>query len=273
MRPVFCLLIFILAIDFFSLAQTDIGGARISGMGNTQVAITDLFSQNQGGLALLEKHEIGIFSRQRFQLKELSQLYANGVYVSKWGNFGLKTFYSGHPDFNKAQVGLAYGKKLSNTFSGGVQVNMHQYAITNYGTSSFFSFELGFRAALSKHFDLGFHLFNPTSTTLNKDNGLTIQSKPAIDLGISYRQDNYLISTEVSKEGNNVAPNLKLGIEYTFYKALFVRLGLNTTPSLLSFGVGTQWENLKMDISYSYHQLLGSTPGISLSYVFNKDEK
>lgn len=273
MRPVFCILIFTLAIDFCSLAQGNIGGGRISGMGNTQVAITDLFSQNQGSLGLLDKHEIGLFSRQRFQLKELSQLYANGVYISKWGNFGLKTFYSGHQDFNKTQLGLAYGKKLSDYFSGGVQVNLHQYAITNYGTSSLFSFELGFRVALSKNFDLGFHLFNPGNTTLNKDNGLTIQTKPALHLGISYHQDNYLISTEVSKEGNNLAPNLKLGAEYAFYESLFMRIGFNTNPSLLSFGIGTQWENLKLDISYSYHQLLGSTPGISLNYVFNKDEE
>lgn len=272
MRPIFNALIFVTIISYSALAQNDIGGGRVSGMGNVQVAITDLFSQNQGSLGLLEQHEVGIFSRQRFLLKELSQLYANGVFVSKWGNFGLKTFYTGHPDFNNTQLGFAYGKKLSNTFSGGVQVNMHQYAITNYGTSTLLSFELGFRAKLSDYFNLGFHLFNPGNTSLNQENGLILQTKPAINLGISFYQENYLIATEVSKEGNNVAPNLKLGAEYTFYEVLFFRLGINTNPSLMSFGIGTQWKNLKADVNYSYHQLLGSTPGISISYTFDKNE-
>lgn len=272
MRLVFTL-IFILVTDYYSVAQNDVGGGRISAMGNTQVAVTDLFSQNQGSLGLMEKTEVGIFTRQRFLLHELSQFYANGVFVSKWGNIGLKTFYTGHQDFNRTQIGFAYGKKLSNTFSGGVQVNMHQYAITNYGTSTLFSFELGFRAKLAEHFDLGFHLFNPSNTTLNHENGLTIYTKPTVNLGIIYHQENYLICTEVSKEGNNVAPNLKLGGEYIFYKSLFFRVGINTNPSLMSAGLGTQWENLKMDVSYSYHQLLGSTPGISVSYQLDKNEK
>ncbi len=273
MRPVFRTVIFILITTFYSIAQSDVGGGKINAMGNVQVAITDLFSQNQGSLGLLKQHELGTYTQQRFLLKELSQLYINAAYVSKWGNFGLKSFHTGHQDFNRNQLGLAYGKKLSNTFAGGVQVNMHQYVITNYGTSTLFSFEVGFRTQLSNHFDLGFHLFNPGNSSLNLENSLIIQTKPALNLGISYHQENYLIATEVSKEGNNLAPNLKLGAEYTFYHTLFFRLGINTNPSLMSFGVGTQRENFKVDFSYAYHQLLGSTPGISVSYLFGQNER
>lgn len=273
MRPAFALLILFIIYSKSSWAQSTSTSGRLEGMGNVQVAIADLFSQNQGNLALLENHEVGMYSKQPFHLKELSQYYLNGAFVSKWGNFGLKTHYSGYNDFNKTQIGFGYGKKLWDNFSAGIQVNMHQYSITNYGTSTFFTVEMGFSTKLSESFDLGFHLFNPSNTNINTDNGLSIATKPLLNLGLCYHTDDYLISTEVSKEGTNVAPNLKVGAEYTLYKALYLRAGINTNPHLFTAGFGTVWSNIKLDISYTYHQLLGSTPGISISYIFKKNEE
>ena len=53
----------------------------------------------------------------------------------------------------------------------------------------------------------------------------------------------------------------------------YLRGGISTNPTLSSFGFGLQMKNFKMDISSSFHQTLGITPGISLIYQKKKTPK
>ncbi|MEO8088221.1 MAG: hypothetical protein ABI763_15480, partial [Bacteroidota bacterium] len=62
----------------------------------------------------------------------------------------------------------------------------------------------------------------------------------------------------------------KSGLEYHVVDALYLRGGLATNPTLFSFGFGLKIGNLMLDIASTYHQVLGFSPAISLTYRFAK---
>ena len=62
-----------------------------------------------------------------------------------------------------------------------------------------------------------------------------------------------------------------MGIEYSPLETLYVRLGFRTNPTEFSFGVGLKLKsNLNIDIGSHWHQVLGFSPGLGLSYRFTK---
>ena len=64
---------------------------------------------------------------------------------------------------------------------------------------------------------------------------------------------------------------IKLGFEYNVVENFFLRLGVNTEPTVLSFGLGYQLKNkLRIDFASSYYQELGFTPAISFGYDLGK---
>jgi len=65
-------------------------------------------------------------------------------------------------------------------------------------------------------------------------------------------------------------PVFKAGIEYKAIKEFYLRAGISTNPALSSFGFGLNLKNLKIDFSANYHQVLGISPQVGLSYVMEK---
>ena len=58
-------------------------------------------------------------------------------------------------------------------------------------------------------------------------------------------------------------------MEYTPGKYLAFRAGVSTNPlNLYSVGMGLVLKTLHLDRSYSYHQLLGSSPNASILCAF-----
>jgi hypothetical protein len=78
-----------------------------------------------------------------------------------------------------------------------------------------------------------------------------------------------LLITEAEKDIDNPA-RFKAGVEYKIVDALHLRGGIATNPSQYSLGVGINVKDLKIDLATSYHEVLGVTPAISLSYFFGK---
>ena len=57
-------------------------------------------------------------------------------------------------------------------------------------------------------------------------------------------------------------------IDYKFLEALEVRLGYSSEPSSFHFGFGYSFANFSLDAASSYHQVLGFSPAVSLTYQF-----
>ena len=60
----------------------------------------------------------------------------------------------------------------------------------------------------------------------------------------------------------------KGGIEYHIVEQLYLRGGYISNPSMFTSGLGVKIKELKLDLSAQFHQQLGLTPGLGMSYNF-----
>ena len=179
--------------------------------------------------------------------------------------FAISMNYYGYKLFNEKKIGLAYAKTLGKNISAGVQIDYINTAIAEgYGTSNAFTVEAGFIAKLTDELKFAVHIFNPSRAKLANYNNEKIPSIMKLGLGYS-PNDKVIVSFETEK--NIDADYLfKAGIEYHISTPLFIRVGVANTPLKSTFGIGLLLKDFKMDIAVDYHQILGFTPVVSLSY-------
>lgn len=246
-------------------------GARGTGMGNTGLCLSDVWSvrYNQAGLADVKLITAGVSYESRFATKELGiQSFALAL-PTKSGTFGVN--YTGFGDklYRESKIGLAYGMRFSPKISGGIRINYHGLTIgNNYGTKSSLTFEAGLIADLSEKIKLGVHIFNPTQSKLNEfQNEIT----PVVfSFGGSYHfSDKVFVNAEVEKD-IDLKPVFKTGVEYHPIDALYMRAGISTNPSMPSIGFGVDLKQFRFDFSSSFHPVLGATPAFALVYSFKK---
>jgi hypothetical protein len=246
-------------------------GARGAAMGNAALTFTDLNAAyvNQAGLAFLDELSFGVYAENRFLAQGLNSfLFAAAYPNEKIGTFGVTVNYFGYENYNEQKIGLAYARKLSETFSLGVQLDYLGTRIPQYGTAASFTFEVGILAKLTEQFSLAAHVYNPTRTTVA---GLD-RLPSLLNLGLAYQpSEKVLLTAELEKDIYDHPLMGKFGCEYRPIHALAVRAGVQAAAEAtqMSFGVGLYLQSLRIDLSTAYHQVLGFTPAFGLSYGLN----
>ena len=224
---------------------------------------TDPFSfvKNQAALVQNKNVAAGVYGERRFMLAATGLYNAVVVVPSKLGNFGLNIKYAGAKNFNENQIGLAYGKSLGSKVDIGIQFNYYSYKVPTYINASTVNVEIGAIVHLTDQLNAGIHIYNPVGGKLsNTDEKLTT----AYTIGLGYdASDKFFVSTEVVKEEDHPV-NLNVGMQYQFMKQLFARAGISTVSSAAYGGVGVGFNNLRLDVSGSYHPQLGWSPGLLL---------
>ncbi len=245
-------------------------GARGWAMGNASAALTDVFAanNNQAGLANLKNISIGIYSERKFLLNTLNTHACIFAMPTKMGVFGISVTYFGFKDYNDKKIGLAFAKMLAENFSLGVQLDYLSTFITEYGTKSFVTFELGIQSKITRELSLGVHVYNPIRAKISSYQN---EKTPTImRLGFSYvPSEKLLLCIEVEKDIDH-KPVFKTGIEYELINKLFLRAGIATNPTYNTFGIGIDLKNIKIDFASSIHTVLGYTPHLSIIHEFNK---
>jgi len=246
-----------------------IAGARGAAMGNLGVAFMDIHSaySNQAGLAHLTNPAVNVTAERRFALSEISTYAAAFAYPTKNGTFSLALSYYGFEDFNEQKVGLGYSRKLFEKLSIGAQIDYFNTRIPEHGNASTFTFELGLLSELIENVFVGVHIFSPTRVEIANEDDI-----PSIlKLGVSYvPSEKVTFIAEVEKD-LEFEPSVKAGFEYTFVESFFLRAGIHTNPTLFSFGVGYgKGEGVNFDIAASFHQTLGWSPSLGVTYGLAK---
>ncbi|MEI7596226.1 MAG: hypothetical protein WCK02_10800 [Bacteroidota bacterium] len=267
-----CKLFFIIAFSLFSVSTIaqdifTVSGAKSTALGMTGVCQTDVWSvqNNQAGLAFLEKPSLGVFYDNRFGLKETSLKNAAFALPTKSGTFGLAVNYFGYKLFNQSRIGLAYGKRLSEKISIGIQLNYLQTVTgENYGKSGALAAEIGFYSKISKNTSFATHIFNPTRAKVSKY--YNEQYPTLIKLGFLNKfSDKTNITIELQKD-LNFKPSVNGGIEYHLAKPIYIRLGISSNPFYNTFGIGLEFNRFVIDFSARYHSMLGLSSQFSLNY-------
>lgn len=246
-------------------------GARSSGMGNAAVTLKDLWAStnNQGALGFLEKKAIGFHYENRFAVSEFSLKSFSGIMPVKAGTFALSVNHFGYSKYSETKIGFGFGKKLSEKFSFGIQIDYLNTYISNlYGNKGTIAAELGFLAEPFENFFIGGHIFNPTKSEIADYNSEKIPTVMKLGMGYNFDDKVYLsIETEKDLMYN---PVFKSGLEFYLVENLLLRAGISTNPTQNTFGIGYILKNFRVDFAFSTHRDLGMSPHFSLCYNFGE---
>ena len=250
-------------------------GARAAGMGNASVALTDIWAvhHNQAAMVGLKQAGVAAYYENRFLLSNLNLQGATVVLPTpKAGVFGLSYARFGNNLYNQSRYSLAYGKKLWEFLSVGIQLSyLNTHIAENYGDRHSFIAELGLLSQVSPKLRLGFHAFNLTRTKLADafDERVPMNFR----LGAQYDfSEKVKVAVEAEKDLELPAV-FKAGIEYYPAKIVAIRVGIGTQPFHADFGLGLRLKNLHFDIAGSVHPVLGFSPKASLAYRFSVFKK
>lgn len=274
-RIITCTLVLVLGTTY-SMAQigNDVVGANATGMGGYSATLTDVWSanNNQAGLGFIQDMSGGIFYENRFLLKETS--YRAGAFALpvKSGSFGLSIASFGYELYSETKAGIAYGQRFGDRFAMGVQINYLNTKLSqDYGTRNTITGAIGIISKVNDELSIGVHVYNPTRSKLADYDNERVPT--VMKLGLDYKfSDKVILGVETEKDMNYDAV-VRAGIEYHISELLYLRGGIGTNPTQSSFGFGLLMKNFKMDISASFHQTLGMTPGVSLVYQKAKKKK
>ena len=246
------------------------GIAPMAATGSCKAASVGVYSgqANQAGLAYAESMALYASGQTRFIGTNIKTLDFGFVLpLAKKGTFGLNIQQFGTDGYKENKIGLSYGRKLFKNLSIGGQVDYVNANNIEQGSQSILTFELGILADLLPNLKLGLHAFNPVRVKLNEDDAL-----PAIvELGFNYTvgpKFDLLGSLEKDLERD---PRVKAGIVYRPNQSFSVRTGMRTAPFDFGLGLGYNIKNaLSLDFGTNYHQDLGFSPSLAITYQFKK---
>ena len=250
-------------------------GARFAGMGNSGLALVDLWSVrlNPAGLAGLEKPMAGLFYQQHYFASELAnQGLAVAIPLGK-GTIALGADRFGYDLYNESRYSLAYAMRFGDGLRAAVQMDYLGVRLGgNYGNTSAVAAEFGVQAKLVEGLWIGAHVYNPNRAKLGTltDGAVTIDERvpTLLRAGFAYTFSTKLLMTAEVEKDIDRAERARFGIEYTPSKVLFLRTGIATGPVQGHFGAGVHLKQLDIDLAVAMRSQLGLTPMIGLNYRF-----
>ncbi|MFD0941432.1 PorV/PorQ family protein [Pedobacter boryungensis] len=252
----------------FCFAQNNFG-PKLTAMGNNYVAVKDIWSLNGNvsGIADVGSPTLAINYTKYSIDNELSNQAIAFVLPLKNNYLGASFNRYGITAYNEIKAGLVLAKRFGNKLSIALKGNYHQIKISNYGSTTGFSIDVGGMYELTKQITLGLSLSNPS---FQKYSSKEIETKIAssMQIGGSYKaSDKILIATTISKEFNT-SINVGLGIDYKLLSLISLRGGLTTKPFKHYAGFGLNFKKFVMDMAVESDIHLGYTPQIALAYAF-----
>lgn len=244
-------------------------GARSNALANASVALEDVWSyhHNPAGLSDLKSIEVGVSYENRYLLPAFQNQGVVLVAPLKKGVISVGAQLHGYRLYRSNRIGLGYSMRLSEKFSAGVQVNYHSLRIENYGTAGTATGEFGFQAKINSKVTLGASVSN-----IGRNQLIEIQNdrySTYLRLGLSYKLSERVLTLLEAEKEIESRLRVKGAVEYQLIEQFYFRLGAASNPVEVTSGFGiqfkTQW---KLDFGMGWHQQLGISPNIGMSYAF-----
>ncbi|HOI87081.1 MAG TPA: hypothetical protein PLV51_04395 [Lentimicrobium sp.] len=244
-------------------------GARSAAMANASVALQDLWSafNNQAGLTALTDPVAGIFAENRFLIKELGFRAGVMALPAKAGTLAVSFSHFGYSAYNEWETGLAFARKFGKNFSAGLQLSYGRVSMgENYGQRGYTAFEAGMQVSVIPELLLGVHVHNPGSPRFSVLPAGQIPA--AFRMGLAWEVNPAITVTAETEKDISHKPGVRAGLEYRFNTLLHLRCGISTNPASNSFGIGIVKDLMIIDLSSSWHPVLGFSPQASFAIKF-----
>ncbi len=246
-------------------------GARSAAMGGVGVMHPGFWSiwHNQAGLGFHSHFSVGIHHENRYLVPEFGLSCIGITLPTSTGTFGLSWSHFGYPKYHENKIGLALGRAFHERFAVGLQIDyLNTFIDEELGSSGTVAIEAGILAEPVERLTVGFHVFNPTASSLPK---LREEHIPVIlRLGMVYRfGENLLLGVETEKDLDLAGACYRVGLEVTANEYIYVRTGISVQEYVQhAFGLGIHMRHFRADLAFSFQAIAGYTPYLSLRYVF-----
>jgi hypothetical protein len=268
-RTLFTCLLLIAVLSLSAEQDKWQAGARSSGMGYASLMNQDVWSgfNNPGALTGVTDMSIGLNWENSFLVNELSRVAFAFVLPVDDNALSVGYTHFGYSLYSENRLSLAYAMRLADWLSMGVQVDYFNAVQSDiYGNSNVLTFDVGLMASPADGLLFGAHVFNPANIMFSGEQNRDLPVAMRVGIGYWF-SDNMLASIETETDMADYTM-FKAGLEYRLLENFYLRTGVNAKPLKASFGAGWKWNNLNIDLAYSYHNVLGSSPHLGVSYAF-----
>lgn len=274
------LFIFLCLVPFGVDAVTDppgLAGARPGALGNAYVGVRGDFwglFYNPASIAGIPHTTLAAYGEQRFLLTELTSASAGVVwpfFPEQSIGFSGSTF--GFDAFRRSQASATYAISILDRFNLGASVTYMNLDISELGSSNAVFANIGLNTALTSQLSLGFSAHNITRTQLENTFGFQEELPVVYSAGLAYQPDEKVLLVVDLQKDVNQPVSFRGGIEYEIASILKVRAGVGNEPIIWSGGLGLKLDQLQLDFAAQYHEQLGYTPQVSLTFAFGREEQ
>ena len=198
---------------------------------------------------------------RKYNLSDLNMVSLGGVYSRVNDAIGLSMVQYGFDSYKEQKIGLAYARKLIDQFSVGAQFDFLHLNITEYGSKSFFTFEIGIFHQVTKNISLGAHIYSPTEISINENDQIPARFRIGPKISVANGINTFLELEKVI----GFDPVIKGGLSFLVEDNFSVMLGIQPSTAEFSFGFSYHFtKDLYLDSAFNYHQSLGLSPAIGV---------
>ena len=241
-------------------------GARPTAMAGAFVGLADspdaLF-YNPAGIANLGYFSSSVFYTRPYQLKELDMATCAATLPFAPGALGVAYKRFGRTPYQEHTVYISGAATIATRVQAGVNVKLFHLSIEKYGSASAFGIDLGFLTKLTSVMKWGVCAKNINRPRLGD---CREQLPLSYASGISCTPHSKLIILlDVSKDVR-YDPSVHFGASFTPLPFAALRLGVQNSPSRISFGAGVNAGRLHIDYAVRTHIDLGVTHSFSITF-------
>lgn len=185
--------------------------------------------------------------------------------LKKSGNsyFALGLSQFGLAEYKEQNIFLSYARPLSQSLSLGTTMHRNQLRIVDYGSTSFFSFDIGIHSKINRQLRLASSISNFLQSKNTANNSPTVLS-----IGLAYApSDKVELMLEFQKIANRpMSP--KIAIIYLPIKTIELRIGSDVVKGEYGMGIGYHVNQYLIRLGYSSHLQLGGSYAMTLQGSF-----
>lgn len=239
--------------------NTDVG-ARQTGMNGAFTSLADnslAIFYNPSGLGQMKNREFSIFYNPApYGLTDLSTAAITFAEPTKYGTVGAAFKTYGFDLYRENNFIVSYGNNYKNRIFYGLNLNLYNLSIQNYGSATSFGVDIGAMAYLAKFLQWGFFGKNITGSKIGASKEEIAQ---VYRTGFTYQPLDYFRFVAEIEKDIKYPVSVIGGIEYNIIDFLDLRAGVGSQPTTFSAGIGVNYSLFSFDYSMRKTEDLGFT--------------
>jgi hypothetical protein len=244
-----------------------LAGAREMALAHSGVSLGGIWSvyYNPAGLATVQNTSFGIGYENKFMVKDLNTASCALSFPLIKGTVGTACSYFGGTRYNEKKFAVAYAHKLASNLSAGILVDYFSASLPEgYDDSRTLAGELGLLAKPLEKLSVGLHIANISGSGFKYYSNNNLPQ--FIRTGVTWTEENFTLITQaqISAKQETI---ISVATEINILKNTAIRMGASNNESMrFTFGFGYALQNLRADIAFAHHDVLGMSSSFSLVF-------